>query len=201
MKAFLFLALLPFAAFATTPAVVPPTQTQAQQQGQNQSQQQEQAQSQAATSVSNGYQTQANNGNTQGVTFEDRLQAPGMAAPAIYASGPCTTGWSAGASGPGAGLSFGKAKADPGCERRELARVMSPLNPTFATAILCLDPMAVEAEKATGIKCQYVAPIEPPKVVNTEELATKRELQAVKEELTKDAAKRTDGLAKQLAGK
>jgi len=114
------------------------------------------------------------------IRYEDRLQAPAVFAPAVYASGPCAYGWSAGASAPGAGLSFGKSKPDAACDRRELARVLTPLNPALALKILCADPIA--AEVATPEDCRYAAPTDTskPTVVILEDghadLATKEQL-------------------------
>lgn len=107
-----------------------------------------------------GNQTQSatNAGNAQNTAitsvYEERLQAPSISAPPVYASGPCAYGWSAGLSVPGAGISGGKSKPDTACDRRELARVLTPLNPQLALKILCADPIA--AAVATPADCTYI---------------------------------------------
>src|SRR5690606_25625248 len=90
------------------------------------------------------------------ISYRDRLQAPAVMAPAVYASGPCAYGWSVGVSIPGAGVSGGKSKTDAGCDRRELARVLTPLQPALALKLLCADPML--AEVALPEDCVYFAP-------------------------------------------
>lgn len=85
--------------------------------------------------------------------YEEKLQAPNVYAPAVYASGSCATGWSAGVSIPGAGLSGGKSKSDPACDRREVARVLTPLNPQLALKVLCNDPIVMAV--ASSSDCVY----------------------------------------------
>lgn len=102
--------------------------------------------------------TATNEGNHQSLSvsssYRDRLQAPSVFAPAVYASGPCAYGWSAGLSVPGGGISGGRAKTDPNCDRRELARVLTPLNPELALKVLCADPIV--AAVAVPGDCEYV---------------------------------------------
>lgn len=62
-------------------------------------------------------------------------------------------GWSAGVSIPGAGVSGGRSKSDPACDRREIARVLTPLNPSLALKVLCNDPLVMEV--ARGSDCVY----------------------------------------------
>lgn len=107
----------------------------------------------------------SNLGNTQNLTvnsrYEQKRQAPSVFAPAVYASGPCAYGWSAGASIPGGGASFGKSKPDKNCDRRELARVLAPLNPDLALKVLCRDPLIEEMNLAGELipgDCEYMAP-------------------------------------------
>lgn len=99
-----------------------------------------------------------NAGNSQNLTVESHYremrQAPASFAPAIYASGPCAYGWSAGVSFPGGSANGGKSKPDPNCDRREIIRVLTPLNPSLALKVACADPMVKEV--ATGLDCQYV---------------------------------------------
>ena len=94
-----------------------------------------------------GQATASNAGNAQSTTitstYKERLQAPNVYAPAVYASGSCAYGWSAGISIPGGGISGGKAKPDPACDRREVARVLTPLNPALALKVLCNDPIVM----------------------------------------------------------
>lgn len=87
-------------------------------------------------------------------SYRERLQAPGVAAPSVFASHSCALGWSLGASGPGAGISGGKAKADPSCERREWARVLFAMNPDLALKVACSDPIV--AAVARPEDCVYV---------------------------------------------
>lgn len=145
--------------------------------GGNAQQQQAQTQYQAQTSVTGG--------NAFTVENHERLQAPAVVVPAIYASGPCASGWSAGVSIPGGGISGGKTKSDTPCDRRELARVMTPLNAFLALKILCADPMA--AAVASGDDCVYVekraeqvnATPSPATCPDTSQLATKEEVRRV----------------------
>lgn len=118
-----------------------------------------------ATSSSTSGDSSANSGgNSLTVSNRDRLQAPALMLAPVYASNPCAVGWSAGASVPGVGIGGGKARVDVGCERRELARVLTPLNPDLALKLLCADPLL--ADLRTDEACAYrVAPavVEAPK--------------------------------------
>lgn len=100
----------------------------------------------------------ANNSQSLSVSssYEEKRQAPPAFAPAIFASGPCAYGWSAGISSPVGGLTGGKSKTDPGCDRREVARVLTPLNPQLALKVLCADPIV--APLATEDDCKYMQP-------------------------------------------
>ncbi len=95
--------------------------------------------------------------NSLSVSYRDRLQAPGLGIAPVYASHPCALGWSAGVSIPGGALGGGKARVDAGCERRELARVIAPLNPSLALRVLCADPIV--AAVARPGDCEYVTPV------------------------------------------
>jgi hypothetical protein len=110
-------------------------------------------QTQSAEAVS----TASNAGNSQSLSidYRDRLQAPASHAPAVYASGPCAYGWSAAVSVPGGSVGGGKAKPDPSCDRREVARVLTPLNPQLALKVLCADPIV--AKVAEEGDCVYTA--------------------------------------------
>lgn len=88
--------------------------------------------------------------------YRERRQAPSVSAPAVYASGSCAYGWSAGVAVPGAGVSAGRAKPDPSCDRRELARILIAVKPALALKLLCSDPL-LEAIVA-GDDCVYVPP-------------------------------------------
>jgi hypothetical protein len=132
----------------------------------------------------------SNQGNSLSVNHEDRLQAPGVWAPPVYASGPCTSGWSAGLSIPGGALSGGRGKPDPGCERRELARVLTPLAPDLALRLLCHDPMLAEIVDAE--ECIFV-----PQPSVTHDYATRDEV----EQLRKDSAAAIDRAFKQSQAK
>lgn len=107
----------------------------------------------------------SNLGNNQTIAvnsrYQQKRQAPSVFAPSVYASGPCAYGWSAGASIPGGGASFGKAKPDTNCDRRELARVLTPLNPDLALRVLCNDPLILELNRMEGLvagDCSYMGP-------------------------------------------
>ncbi len=162
------LALIPIASFATgkPEAVAPASQASAD------------ASSDASASslatvdayTSSGSWSEANGGaggqstsnatggaNSLSVSYRDRLQAPGLGIAPVYASHPCALGWSAGVSIPGGALGGGKARVDAGCERRELARVIAPLNPSLALRVLCADPIV--AAVARPGDCEYVTPV------------------------------------------
>lgn len=132
--------------------------------------------SSSSSATANGTGGAASSDNA--VSFRDRIQAPPVFAPAVYASGPCNIGWSAGASAPGAGLSFGRSKSDTSCDRRELARIMSTLNPAAALKILCADPIAREV--LTDSDCVYMVPPDTSKptvvILDGNGHATKEEL-------------------------
>jgi len=119
------------------------------------------SQSQTQSAVSGAEATNA--GNSQNLSVESHYreirQAPASFAPAIYASGPCAYGWSAALSVPGGSVGGGKAKADQNCDRREIVRILTPLNPSLALKVACADPIvaSVAAEK----DCVYA----PPEVV------------------------------------
>lgn len=138
MRSLLILALIASPAFATNQ---PSTPSQTQQQSQQQSQDQ-----------------------SASVVNRDHRQAPSISAPPVYASGPCAVGASGGISTPVGGISGGKIVFDADCNRRELARVLTPLNPALALKVLCADPMV--AAVATSADCTYktpdAAPLEKP---------------------------------------
>lgn len=114
--------------------------------------------------------------------YEERLQAPNVNAPAVYASGSCAYGWSAGLSIPGGGISGGRAKPDASCDRREVARVLTPLNPALALKVLCADPIVMEV--AEGSDCIYTKAVDtlsdsyyaPAPQMDLSRYATKEEL-------------------------
>lgn len=100
-------------------------------------------------------------------TYKERLQAPSVNAPPIYASGSCAYGSSFSVNAPGVGLGGGKAKPDPSCDRRELVRVVAPLNPWLALSIACEDPIVVDMLARGVVKadaCKYVPPAPPENV-------------------------------------
>ncbi len=178
MRLFFALALLPGIVFAgvNVPTPEPPTQSQNQGQAQNQGQSQQQ-------------QSSATNGLSYSV--QDRLQiphAPAPTAPAVFASGPCNTGDSRAITTPIGGVSKGKSTADANCDRREVARVLTPLNPALALRVLCSDPYV--AAVATPEDCIYTAPVVPGNV-------TKADLEQVRQE----NIKRVDAAFKQSQAK
>jgi hypothetical protein len=130
--------------------------------------------------------------------FEDRLQAPAVSAPPVYASGPCAYGWSAGLAVPGGGLSGGKSKPDVSCDRRELVRVLTPLNPWLALKVACEDPLIVDMRLrnlASAEDCKYVPPaaakvdktISPQ---NNLQIVTKEEAQSMVDKAFKQSTKK-----------
>lgn len=161
MRSCFLLVLLAGSAFATDkPAQPNPTQHQAQAQHQNQHQD-------ANASAQNGLT----------INYKDRLQiphAPAPTAPAVYASGPCNTGDSRAITTPIGGVSKGKSSTDDNCNRREVARVLAPLNPALALKVLCSDPYV--AAVAAPEDCVYVP-------TGTE--VTKADLEQLREETSK----------------
>lgn len=94
--------------------------------------------------------------------IEDRLQAPTVFAPAVYASGSCAYGWSAGLSIPGGSVAGGKSKPDPDCNLREMIRILTPLNPELALKLACTDPAVAKIAGEEGcVKPQPVPPVVP----------------------------------------
>jgi hypothetical protein len=148
---FATLLVFPLVAFATDKPV-PSSPSQSQNQGQHQGQDQAQGQSQgqyqdASASAQNGLS----------LTYKGQLQiphAPAPTAPAVYASGPCNTGDSRAITTPIGGVSKGKSSTDDNCNRREAARVLTPLNPGLALKVMCSDPYV--AAVATPEDCVYV---------------------------------------------
>ncbi|NJN35838.1 MAG: hypothetical protein HC794_00805 [Nitrospiraceae bacterium] len=131
----------------------------------------------ASATGGNAGATASSGGNTLSTSYEDKRQAPAISAPPVYASGSCSQGWSLGLSIPGGGASGGKSKVDPGCERREAVRVLTPLNPWLALKVMCADPLV--AAVATAEDCQYVPPAPPQAeipVIDTSEFVTRKEL-------------------------
>jgi hypothetical protein len=121
--------------------------------------------------------TASSGGNTLSTSYEEKRQAPSISAPPVYASGNCSQGWSLGLSIPGGGASGGKSKADPGCERREAVRMLTPLNPWLALKVMCQDPFV--AAVADEADCKYVPPTPQPAdvpAIDTSEFVTRKEL-------------------------
>lgn len=110
-----------------------------------------------------GSSNQAQSANNQGNSFststvyKERLQAPSISAPPVYASGPCSSGKSLGLSIPGGGISGGKTVTDPLCDRREIVRVLTALNPALALRVACADPYVTAV--ATEDDCVYAPPV------------------------------------------
>ena len=108
-------------------------------------------QNQTQSAVSGAQATNAGNSQSVESHYREIRQAPASFAPAIYASGPCAYGWSAGVSFPGGSANGGRAKADPNCDRREIVRILTPLNPALALKVACADPLVKEV--ASTIDC------------------------------------------------
>ena len=60
---------------------------------------------------------------------------------------------------PGGAVTGGKSKPDVDCDTREYARVIAPLNPGLALALLCSAPIVQPVAAKYG--CEYVAPPAP----------------------------------------
>lgn len=144
----------------------------------NSNQHQEAVAQQSQTSVTNQYDQDT-------TTVEDVRElaiAPAAIAPNIYPSAVCYTGSSAGVSfgnsGFGAGLSGGKAKLDPECEMRELARSFATIgNLEAANAVLCNTAAAL---RVFGDKCPGLGNV------------TRTEFQAFNDYVTRDELKARD---------
>lgn len=107
------------------------------------------------TAMGGSADSSSSNGN-QSLTTNDVAQAPAVFAPAVYASGSCAYGWSAGISVKLAGLSGGRVSPDANCDRREVARILTPVNPALALKVLCDDPYVKAV--ATPEDCAYTPP-------------------------------------------
>lgn len=93
------------------------------------------------------------------IRIEDRLQAPSVSAPSLFASGVCSGGGSIGLSIPGGGISGGRAKEIQGCERREWYRLLRDTSPALALKIACSDPIVAAVAKPGD--CDYTPPPAP----------------------------------------
>lgn len=115
-----------------------------------------------ASSVSSSFGGSSNANNQISYVDKDRLQAPSVSAPAVFASHSCAIGGSIGLAGPGFGVSGGKAKSDPKCDLRETVRILATLNPALALALLCQEDAAVaKAAGPDGCKLPPPAPLPP----------------------------------------
>lgn len=97
-------------------------------------------------------------GNSLSVSNRDRLQAPSIAPPAVYASGVCVRGYSAGLSVPGASLGGGKSYPDPECDIREAARVLDGIG-AHALALKVACTLAAVKAVASPEDCVYAPPV------------------------------------------
>ena len=119
----------------------------------------------ATASAEAGADAAASSDAVLSAEYKERLQAPSISAPPVYASGNCAYGWSVGVAVPGAGASGGKTTPDKDCNRRELVRVVTPLNPWLALKVACEDPLIVDMllrGLASKEDCKYVAPVTKP---------------------------------------
>jgi hypothetical protein len=110
-----------------------------------------------ATSNSGSFSTAStgpSNANANNaISITDRLQVPSGVATPVFASHSCALGGSLGLSGPGFGVTGGKAKSDPKCDLRETVRILATLNPALALALLCQeDPAVAKAAGPDGCK-------------------------------------------------
>lgn len=96
------------------------------------------------------YTGDSNANNSLTINDRDVRQAPSSFGTPIFASGPCTVATSGGLSGPGFGVSGGKARIDAECNLREMVRILTPLNPRIALKLACTD----EHVKAIAGDCE-----------------------------------------------
>lgn len=145
-------ATLPLVSFATNaPTPTPtPAPSAAAAAGSTAAAQARSASSAKATSAANvAVDAKASNeGNTLSVVNEDRLQAPALGLAPVYASGPCNSGWSLGGSVPGYAMGGGKTRPDVNCDRREIVRILTALNPALALKVACADPLVAAVAEA-----------------------------------------------------
>ena len=116
-------------------------------------------QTQSQTQSAQGGNAQAsssNNGSNVAVTESTPRQAPPAYAPPVF-PGTCLGGFSAGASAPVGGLSFGGTKRDKNCEQMQAAAMfISQGNLEAAARILCRTWAAKDA-KLTLTDCRIAA--------------------------------------------
>ena len=108
-----------------------------------------------------GNSSASNGGNTQVQSYSTPRQAPMAYAPTVF-SGACLGGFSAGASGPVGGVSFGGSKADKVCQSINLAQVFLSQGNTLAAAkVLCRTKPAREAKLTLDDCLAFVRPAPP----------------------------------------
>lgn len=105
-------------ALANEPEVPNPAPALKQAQAQEQSQAQEQAQTQSQSQTASA----SNEGVSQSVSFQDRLQAPSIAAPSVFPTATCQSGISIGGSSAGGGGLLGFSFTKRECELVVLAQ-------------------------------------------------------------------------------
>lgn len=110
----------------------------------------------SSTSDSHDVNTTGSSAQGGSVAFQDRLQAPSVAPPALYASGVCVRGSSFGVAGPGVGIGGGRAYPDPECDIREAARVLDGVG-AHALALKVLCTLAAVRSVATPEDCVWHA--------------------------------------------
>lgn len=98
--------------------------TNSNKQGQVQGQKQGQVQGQSQSAVSKQSQSADNKGNSQTINFDEKRQAPGVAAPAMNSTASCRVGVSGGVSFPGGAVALGSAYKDESCDKREKGRLL-----------------------------------------------------------------------------
>lgn len=123
-----------------TPINIAPKQTMGQSQDQMQQQQQGQEQSQSQIADA------SNEGVNQTVNFGAKQQVASAIAPGIYATNPCALGGSAALGLKHVNLGGGKAKIDPECVKREVARLLGSFGERdLAVMMICSTEAAVAA--------------------------------------------------------
>jgi hypothetical protein len=95
----------------------------------------------------------------QTLTFESEKQAPAVFAPSVYPTAPCVAGWSFGGAAPGAGLSLGRGKEQPGCVERELIRIAAQMGLASQAAFMwCSQAMVVAVFGTVDACLEYRSP-------------------------------------------
>ncbi len=143
----------------TASAYATNTPDQEQNQKQYQDQEQKQYQGQDQTAMGGNATATQTQGNQQQVTFtspDDITVRNTVSArvPNLVATSPCFYSWSGGVGGAGFNIGGGKAKRDPECDKRELARMIAGFGfVDMAMAVACQTEAAINTigEQCAGM--------------------------------------------------